>query len=390
MHERTVLFMRLMRLKKPLLMMVLLTALLLLCGTALAESHPCDQCGGPTTCVGTGSWCHWYCAACDYTTSRNHNPNSPYSGLVPDSCSGTCAWCGASADHSSHTFANYTYNNDATCEENGTETGRCTNVQCGATDTRTVKDSSLGHDYREIVTPPGCTTSGITEHRCKRCGYSRYSDLVDPIGHTFENWVSNPDNTHTSVCSAEGCTASVTEPCSFRTTTVGGTTFRYCFVCNRLIRTTTGTGDASASDADDTADTVPASVTDSDTLWSVSVSGLMVLVDAAPLETELELDREPLYLLIVSSANALDAPREIKLDLKEFPYQVDEGDYADILPEALEARRLNLFYVGADESSLTTLETWYATTFTLNEGILTFTVDTLGVYLLMPAPTTAD
>lgn len=371
--------------KQPLLT-VLLTALLLLCGTAWAESHPCDLCGGPTTCVGTGSWCHWYCEACDHTTSRNHNPNSAYSGLVPDSCSGTCAWCGASADQSSHTFANYTYNNDATCNENGTETGRCTNVQCGATHTRTVNDSSLGHDYREIVTPPGCTTAGITEHVCRRCGYTRYSDLVDPVGHTFESWVSNPDNTHTSICSAEGCNASVTEPCAFRTTTVGGTTFRYCFVCNRLIRTGTGDGAPSAG-AEAAADAVPATVADSDTLWSVSVSGLMVLVDAAPLETELDLDREPLYLLIVSSAKALDAPREIKLDLKEFPYQVDEGDYAHILPEELEARKLNLFYVGADESALTTLETWYPTTFTMDEGILTFQADTLGVYLLIPAPT---
>lgn len=361
---------------------LLLTAVVLLLWTAaLAESHPCDLCGGETTCVGTGSWCHWYCEACDYTTSRCHDPNSTYSGLVPDSCSGTCAWCGAAADHASHTFANYTYNNDATCTENGTETGICTNVQCRATDTRTVTDTSLGHEYREIVTLPGCTTYGITEHRCIRCGYSRYSDLVDPVGHTFESWVANADGTHTSVCSAEGCNATVTEPCVLRTTTVGGSTFSYCEACNRLVRT--GTVEA----GDGTADEAAAAMAESETLWSVSVSGLMVLVDAAPLETELKLDRQPLYLLIVSSAKALTEPREIKLDLKEYPYQVEEGAYADILPEKLDAQQLTLFYVGADEASVSAQETWYATVFTLEDGLLTFQADTLGVYLLMPADT---
>lgn len=368
--------------KKPLLLAVL-ALLVLLCCTAQAESHPCDLCGGETTCVGTGSWCHWYCEACDYTTSRNHDPNSIYSGLVPDSCSGTCAWCGAKADHSSHTFANYTYNNDATCTENGTETGTCTNVQCGAKDIRTVADTSLGHEYREIVTPPGCTTYGITEHRCIRCGYSHYTDLVDPIGHTFENWVSNPDNTHTAICSAEGCTASVTEPCVFHTTTVGGSTFSYCAVCNRLVRLPSGEGqgDAEGNAADAIAEALP----ESDTLWSVSVSGLMVLVDAYPLEMELHLDREPLYLLIVSSAKALTEPREIKLDLNEYPYQVMEGAYAAILPKALDVQKINLFYVGADETAVTAQETWYATTFTLEDGVLTFQANTLGVYLLMAA-----
>ena len=43
-----------------------------------------------------------------------------------------------------HTFTDYVYNNDATCDEDGTETGKCS---CGETDTRTKKNTALGHKY---------------------------------------------------------------------------------------------------------------------------------------------------------------------------------------------------------------------------------------------------
>ncbi len=43
-----------------------------------------------------------------------------------------------------HTFTDYVYNNDATCDEDGTETGKCS---CGETDTRTKENTALGHKY---------------------------------------------------------------------------------------------------------------------------------------------------------------------------------------------------------------------------------------------------
>ncbi len=44
-----------------------------------------------------------------------------------------------------HQFANYTYNNDETCTENGTNTGTCT--VCGESSTVEAPDTALGHDF---------------------------------------------------------------------------------------------------------------------------------------------------------------------------------------------------------------------------------------------------
>lgn len=49
-------------------------------------------------------------------------------------------------DHT-HDFGVYVYNDDATCEKNGTETAVC--VTCGETYTREVPSTALGHDYIE-------------------------------------------------------------------------------------------------------------------------------------------------------------------------------------------------------------------------------------------------
>lgn len=72
-----------------------------------------------------------------------------------------------------HSYTNYTYNNDATCEKNGTETATCDNG-CQNTDTRTKEKSTLGHNYGE--------------------------------------WVSNENGTHTKTCSHDS-THKVTEDC---------------------------------------------------------------------------------------------------------------------------------------------------------------------------------
>lgn len=345
--------------KKKCMMALVLLVLALLTSAALAESHPCDRCGGPTTCVGTGAWCSWYCETCDYTTSRNHNPNSALSGLVPDSCSGHCAWCGAAADASSHTFVNYEYNKDATCTENGTETAHCANVQCGATDTRPSENTTLGHDYKTTVVAPTCTKEGISENVCQRCGDTRYFNLVAPLGHSFEAGTSNPDGTHTIACGREGCKATITEACSLRETVVGGVKISYCPVCNRMI-------------------------SHGSTATPVIISGLTVLVDAVPLDVELELDVMPLYMIIISRATPLEEMTELIIDLKEYPFEVAEGPYASLLPEQLDAEQLTLYYVGTDHTADLAAETWYATNFTLEDGVLTFRTTDLGVFLLIP------
>ena len=56
--------------------------------------------------------------------------------------------CDAEIETVEHTYEDYTYNNDATCTANGTETGTCI---CGATDTREAADTMLEHTYENYT-----------------------------------------------------------------------------------------------------------------------------------------------------------------------------------------------------------------------------------------------
>ena len=50
-----------------------------------------------------------------------------------------------------HSFSNYAFNNDATCEENGTETGTCSREGCGEINTREKANTALGHNFKNYV-----------------------------------------------------------------------------------------------------------------------------------------------------------------------------------------------------------------------------------------------
>ena len=50
-----------------------------------------------------------------------------------------------------HLFSNYTYNNDATCTQDGTETAHCAHPGCTVTDTRTAKGTRLTEHTAETV-----------------------------------------------------------------------------------------------------------------------------------------------------------------------------------------------------------------------------------------------
>lgn len=45
------------------------------------------------------------------------------------------------------------------------------------------------HQYKNIVTPPTCTTRGRTLHICEKCGNSYVSDYREPLTHEMTEWV---------------------------------------------------------------------------------------------------------------------------------------------------------------------------------------------------------
>ena len=118
------------------------------------------------------------CAGCDSNYKDNYTDIIPhkYNEGICSSCDKVCA----------HTFGAYSFNNDATCTADGTETAACT--ECDVKNTRTKAGSATGHNYANSI--------------CTKCG--------DGCNHSWGAYVSNgdasceKDGTKTKTCSSCG------------------------------------------------------------------------------------------------------------------------------------------------------------------------------------------
>lgn len=368
--------------KKVFLFLILLCAAFCLSGAALAGSHPCDVCGGPTTLAGTGNWCHWYCETCDYTTSRNHDPNSYYSGLVPDSCSGRCQWCGSGANFSAHSFTTYVSDNNAQCAQDGTETAVCANQGCTSTHTRTQAGSALGHEETKSVVPSGCLTEGYSLYTCSRCGEVRTADTTRPAGHSYGQWLYNGDGTHTAACTRKDCYHTRDAQCTTTVIVVGGRKLTLCPICGY---TTSETGEQVDMDTSEHAS--------AQLLGKGSLPGKpMVLVDAAPLEVQV--NTEAFYMFVVSFQRngisyELDSTVAISIDLNQHPFQIESRVFANATPDTLNSRAFKIVRVEQQTANGEEMEVWVDMPFTLENGLLTFETNKPGTFLMVLSIVTA-
>lgn len=83
-------------------------------------------------------------------TTKTTAPTCEEQGYTTHTCSCGDSYVDNHIDEIGHIFTNYDYNNDATCLNNGSETAICDRQDCNVTDTREVKDSSLGHNFGDV------------------------------------------------------------------------------------------------------------------------------------------------------------------------------------------------------------------------------------------------
>lgn len=109
-----------------------------------------------------------------------------------------CSVCGTkiSSEHKvtkalGHDFNNYVYNNNATCQADGTETSKCS--RCDVTDTR-IKSGSKYADHQwvddtSLFKAVNCTEDGYKVHTCKFasiCGQNQvHYDIQPALGHNY-------------------------------------------------------------------------------------------------------------------------------------------------------------------------------------------------------------
>ncbi len=394
--------------KKLIFVLMILTAALLCFSVAFAAGN-CDACGSSDlTLIGSGAWCHWECNACGYRTSRNHNPNSYNSGLVPDSCSGKCSWCGAAAAFSSHTFSTWAPTGDATCTKDGTDTSFCANEQCTAKTTRPAPGSALGHDYVGTVTPPTCSEQGYTTFVCSRCNDTYKDEYRNALGHSYGEWVRSEDGTHTANCTRKGCYARQTAPCSMITSLVGGSTLTFCPICGYVSFETPAPseGENAGETAPEETDPAPAPEAEQTVLGNLTVmdmdvsehatakslSGkplpgrLMVLVDAAPLEIPLQVDAFYLFLTAFQFGGKevpCNGPVAVTIDLNEHPFVMADSIFFEMPVSELKARAFKIVRVEQELLNGEYVEVWHEMPFTLEKGVLTFETEKMGVFLMV-------
>ncbi len=117
----------------------------------------------------------------------------------------TCLLCGeeftVEAENTivSHTFENYVYQNDATCTNDGTSVAKC--EYCDATDSKTADGTKTGHSFYEawiIDKEATCSEEGIKSHHCKNCDAKTDETALKKLAHEHSATVTN------ATCSENG------------------------------------------------------------------------------------------------------------------------------------------------------------------------------------------
>jgi len=117
----------------------------------------------------------------------------------------------------------------ATCEKTGNTTYKC--IYCE--DSYQVIIPQLEHVYNIVVKEPTCTTHGYTEKTCTNCGEVITLNIVDSLGHKFDEVWHKAEEGHFHVCTVCGERGDLHEHTPGDAATE--TTPQICTVCEYII-----------------------------------------------------------------------------------------------------------------------------------------------------------
>ena len=130
------------------------------CGEEQNESS--NTGGGVNTEQGSSEQTHTH----NYTTVVTA-PTCTERGFTTHTCACGDSYVDTYVNALEHNFVDYVSNNNATCEQDGTETATCSRQGCEETDTRTKENSALNHDYGVITytwDENQCTATRVCAH----------------------------------------------------------------------------------------------------------------------------------------------------------------------------------------------------------------------------------
>lgn len=139
------------------------------------------------------------CIACgdrhitDMTAALPHNYEAT---VIPATCEAggktihRCEGCGSAfvtdaMEALGHTWDKGTLVTNATCTSEGIMEYRC--IRCGYH--RLEGNAASGHDYKVEVIQPTCTEMGYTIHTCTRCGHTYRDSYTKATGHKPGDWI---------------------------------------------------------------------------------------------------------------------------------------------------------------------------------------------------------
>ena len=208
------------------------------CGITETDDHQWEeQEVTPPTCQSEGS-VKYGCDVCGHTytetsgaktgcTFETYTYNGDATCLADGTETAQCIYSCGSTDvrraentQLDHIFDSYTYNNDATCTADGTETAVCA-LGCNTTDTRDCENTRLEHQFTTYTDDNNatCLADGTETAFCDSgCGESDTRVKADSkTDHSFTNYVPDgnaacaTDGTKTAACDY-GCGESDTQP----------------------------------------------------------------------------------------------------------------------------------------------------------------------------------